>query len=92
MQIFPSGGLIAPPISKNFKNSGGSEIQTHNLPFAVPPSKQFGHEGSLYTANVLAVNSTFYICVKNPLTVSCDFSRYLSVVYQDQYSALFTEK
>ena len=44
------------------------------------------------TANVLAVNSTFYFCVKNPLTVSCDFSRYLSVVYQDQYSALFTEK
>ena len=45
-----------------------------------------------YTANVLAVNSTFYFCVKNPPTVSCDFSRYLSVVYQDQYSALFTEK
>ena len=46
----------------------------------------------IYTANVLAVNSTFYFCVKNPPTVSCDFSRYLSVVYQDQYSALFTEK
>ena len=45
-----------------------------------------------YTANVLAVNSTFYFCVKNPMTVSCDFSRNLSVVYQDQYSALFTEK
>ena len=45
-----------------------------------------------YTANVLAVNFTFYFCVKNPPTVSCDFSRYLSVVYQDQYSALFTEK
>ena len=43
-----------------------------------------------YTANVLALNSTFYFCVKNPLTVSCDFSRNLSVVYQDQYSALFT--
>ena len=47
---------------------------------------------SRHTANVLAVNSTFYFCVKNPPTVSCDFSRYLSVVYQDQYSALFTEK
>ena len=46
----------------------------------------------VYIANVLAVNSTFYFCVKNPPTVSCDFSRYLSVVYQDQYSAVFTEK
>ena len=46
----------------------------------------------IYTANVLTVNSTFYFCVKNPPTVSCDFSRYLSVVYQDQYFALFTEK
>ena len=43
-----------------------------------------------YTANALAVNSTFYFCVENSLTVSCDFSRYLSVVYKDQYSALFT--
>ena len=49
-------------------------------------------EVQAHTANVLAVNSTFYFCVKNPPTVSCDFSRYLSVVYQDQYSALFTEK
>ena len=49
-------------------------------------------ETNTHTANVLAVNSTFYFCVKNPPTVSCDFSRYLSVVYQDQYSALFTEK
>ena len=37
-----------------------------------------------YTANVLAVKTTFYFCVKNPLTVCSHFSKYLSVVYQDQ--------
>ena len=51
------------------------------------PSK-FYVEYVSYTANVLAVKSTFYFCVKNPPTVQCDLSRYLSVVYQDQYSAL----
>ena len=29
------------------------------------------------TANVLAAISTFYICVKNPPTVVCDFNRFL---------------
>ena len=31
----------------------------------------------VYTANVLAAISTFYICVKNPPTVVCDFNRFL---------------
>ena len=31
----------------------------------------------MYTANVLAAISTLYICVKNPPTVVCDFSRFL---------------
>ena len=33
-----------------------------------------------YTANVLAVISTFYICVDNPPTVEGDFKRFIFVV------------
>ena len=33
-----------------------------------------------YTANVLAVVSTFYICVKNPPTVEGDFSIFMFAV------------
>ena len=41
-----------------------------------------------YTANDLAVESTDYICVKNPLTDASEFSRFPSVIF---YKKLFAE-